>query len=49
LARFAYRIDLNIWFFALAGGLVLLISWLTVSSQAFSSAMVNPKNCLKDD
>ena len=49
LARFAYRIDLNIWFFALAGSLVLLISWLTVSSQAFSSAMVNPKDCLKDD
>jgi len=49
LARFAYRIDLNIWFFAFAGSLVLLISWLTVSFQAFSSAMVNPKDCLKDD
>ncbi len=49
LARFAYRIDLSVWFFVLAGALVLFISWLTVSSQAFTSAMVNPKDCLKDD
>lgn len=49
LARFAYRIDLSIWFFVLAGALVLIISWLTVSSQAFNSAMINPKDCLKDD
>ena len=49
LSRFAYRIDLSIWFFILAGGLVLLISWLTVSSQALTSAMVNPRDCLQDE
>lgn len=32
LERFAYHIDLNIDFFALAGILVLMIAWLTVSS-----------------
>ena len=49
LTRFTYRIDLSIWFFAIAGILVLLISWLTVSSQAFTSAMLNPKDCLADE
>jgi ABC-type antimicrobial peptide transport system permease subunit len=49
LGKFAFRIELSPWFFLIAGVLVLLISWLTVSSQAFSSAMVNPKDCLKDE
>jgi len=49
LQRFAYRIDLNLWFFALAGLLVLLIAWMTVSSQAFRSAQLNPKDCLRDE
>ena len=49
LDRFAYRIDLNIWYFASAGILVLLISWLTVSSQAIRSATINPKECLRDE
>lgn len=49
LQRFAYRIDLNLWFFALAGLLVLLIAWMTVSSQAFRSAQLNPTDCLRDE
>lgn len=49
LERFAYRIDLNVWFFVLAGFLVMFISWLTVSSQAFRSAHINPKDCLRDE
>ena len=48
LNRFAFRIDLTIWYFALAGLLVLCISWLTVSSQAYRSANVDPKECLRD-
>lgn len=47
LDRFAYRIDLNLWFFIFSGILVLLIAWLTVSSQAFRSARTNPKECLR--
>lgn len=49
LNRFAYHIDLSIWFFVLAGLTVLLISWLTVSTQAIRSANVNPKDCLKEE
>ncbi|PHN06234.1 ABC transporter permease [Flavilitoribacter nigricans] len=48
LNRFAFRIDLTIWYFLLAGSLVLFISWLTVGSQAFRSAHVDPKECLRD-
>ncbi|MEL6867653.1 MAG: FtsX-like permease family protein [Bacteroidota bacterium] len=49
LTRFAYHIDLSAWFFVIAGGLVLLISWLTVSSQAFGAARVNPVECLGEE
>ncbi|MCB0375522.1 MAG: ABC transporter permease, partial [Sinomicrobium sp.] len=48
LDRFAFRIDLTFWYFLLAGILVLLISWLTVGSQAFRSANIDPKECLRD-
>lgn len=48
LSRFAFRIDLTVWYFLLAGLLVLLISWLTVGSQAFRSAHIDPKECLRD-
>ena len=49
LNRFAYRIELNPWFFLLAGVLVLAISWITVSSQAIRSATINPKECLREE
>lgn len=48
LNSFAFRIDLTVWYFLLAGILVLLISWLTVGSQAFRSAHIDPKECLRD-
>ena len=49
LQRFAYKIDLNPWFFLGAGALVLAISWITVSSQAIRSATINPKECLREE
>ena len=49
LDRFAYRIELNPLFFIMAGVIVLLISWLTVSSQAINSARVNPRDCLQSE
>ncbi|UZR94582.1 ABC transporter permease [Chondrinema litorale] len=48
LEKFAFRIDLEIWFFALAGFLALLVAWLTVGSQAIKAATLNPAKCLKD-
>lgn len=49
LDRFEFRIGLHWWFFLGAGMLVLLISWLTTSSQAFVAARVHPNECLRDE
>ena len=46
LQDFAYRISLNAWIFVLAGGLALLIAFLTVSFQAVKAARTNPVNSL---
>jgi len=48
LGNFAYHINLKWWYFALAGVLTLLITWLTVSLQALKAARINPAQSLKD-
>jgi putative ABC transport system permease protein len=47
LQNFAYRADLGWWVFALAGGTVLLIALLTVSTQAIKAALANPVDSLR--
>lgn len=47
LSDFAYGTDISWWVFALAGGLALVVSLLTVSVQAFKSAMANPVDSLR--
>lgn len=49
LERFAYRIELSWWIFAIAGILAVLIAMLTVSSQAIKAAVTNPANSLKSE
>ncbi|WP_316752338.1 ABC transporter permease [Pedobacter gandavensis] len=49
LNTFAYRIELQLWYFVGAGLLALLISWLTVAIQAVKAATVSPIQCLKAD
>ncbi len=49
LEGFAYRIDLEWWFFIGAGLLALLIAWFTVGLQTVKAARVNPAECLKDE
>ncbi len=49
LRNFAYRIGLQWWVFALAGGLSLLIALLTVGSQAMRSAAANPVETLRNE
>jgi ABC-type antimicrobial peptide transport system permease subunit len=49
LSGFAYRIDLEWWFFAGSGVLALLIAWLTMGLQTFKAARVNPVDCLKSE
>ena len=49
LDKFAYRIDLDMWFFIGAGICALVIAWLTVSYQAIRAAFINPAECLRDE
>ncbi len=49
LDGFAFRIDLEWWYFVGAGIIALIISWITVSAQAFKAARVNPVKCLNNE
>ena len=49
LKGFAYRIDLDPWYFVVAGLITLTIAWLTVSIHAIKAATVNPADSLKDE
>lgn len=48
LDTFAYRIELQWWYFVVAGMFALAIAWLTVGSQAVKAARTNPVRHLKD-
>jgi ABC-type antimicrobial peptide transport system permease subunit len=47
LESFANRIELKWWYFAAAGLMTLVISWLTVSMQTVRVALVNPVEALR--
>ena len=49
LDTFAYRIELQLWYFIGAGLLALLISWLTVGMQAIKAAASDPVQCLREE
>ncbi len=49
LDGFAYKIPLHWWYFIGSGLIALFIAWITVSTQAFKAARVNPTNCLKEE
>ncbi|MEL6192853.1 MAG: FtsX-like permease family protein, partial [Bacteroidota bacterium] len=47
LEEFAYRISIEWWIFALAGMLAVFMALLTVSSQSFQAARLNPVDSLR--
>ncbi|WP_215223987.1 ABC transporter permease [Echinicola shivajiensis] len=49
LAEFAYKTSLEWWVFASGGLILMLIAMLTVGTQAFRAANVNPVNSLRDE
>jgi putative ABC transport system permease protein len=42
LSEFAYRIELSVWIFLVAGALAFSVAWLTMSYQCLKAAMANP-------
>lgn len=49
LNEFAFRIDLEWWYFGGAGFVALLIAWFTVGVQTIKVANINPTECLMDE
>jgi len=49
LQDFAYRININVWVFAMAGFAVLMIALLTISFQAIKSSIANPVKSLRTE
>ena len=49
LRDFAYKIDIEWWVFALAGGLAVGIALLTVSFQSVKAALMNPVKSLRSE
>lgn len=47
LESFAYRIELEWWFFAGAGAVALLIAWITISMQTVKAARSNPVRSMR--
>ena len=49
LQDFAYRINIQVWVFAVAGLLAILIALLTISVQALKAAIANPVKSLRTE
>ena len=49
LSSFSDRIELSWWYFAAAGSLALLVSWITIGLQTVKAANVKSIECLKDE
>jgi putative ABC transport system permease protein len=49
LENFAYRIELNVWYFIIPGLIALFITIITSSYHGIKNAMVNPVDILKHE
>lgn len=49
LDSFAYRIELEWWYFLGAAGITILISWLTIGTQTIKAAKTNPVTMLRSE
>lgn len=49
LSGFAFKIELEWWYFIGSGAFALAIAWVTVASQAARASRINPVNCLRSE
>lgn len=49
LKGFAFKIELQAWYFIIASLVALFLTWLTVSLQTFKTAKLNPIETLKEE
>ncbi|MDB5229867.1 MAG: hypothetical protein JWN76_672 [Chitinophagaceae bacterium] len=49
LNNFAYRINISVWVFVLAGAFAMVIAFMTISFQAIKAALANPVKSLRTE
>jgi putative ABC transport system permease protein len=49
LEDFAYRTDIGVGIFIIAGITAMLIAWITVSYQSIKAALANPVKSLRSE
>jgi putative ABC transport system permease protein len=49
LSQFPYQIEISLGYFLVAGGIMLLITWITVAYQSIRAGMTNPVDVLKEE
>jgi putative ABC transport system permease protein len=49
LESFAYRMEIQLWIFVLAGLIALVIAIITISYKSVRSALMNPVTSLRSD
>lgn len=49
LEQFAYRVEIGVGSLALAGGLVVALAMLTITSQAFKTTQINPAHSVRHE
>jgi putative ABC transport system permease protein len=49
LERFAYKIGITWWYFAVPAAIVFLLTWITVGAQTIHAARVNPVKSLRSE
>ncbi|MEI9920864.1 MAG: FtsX-like permease family protein [Bacteroidota bacterium] len=49
LERFAYKIEITWWYFAVSAAIVFLLTWITVGMQTIRAARVNPVTSLRSE
>lgn len=49
LQNFAYRTDMDLWVFGLAGLATVLIAWMTVGYQTTKAALMNPVHAIRHE
>ena len=49
LSGFAYRVDINLFIFLIAGVSAVAIAWLTVGYQSIKAARANPADSLRHE